>query len=103
MLVENYNSQVSNIKTEVDLELDKTIINWSRGLKKRWAKREFINYNDSEYRLELYRPFTKKWTNFLPPIIEYPGLWRKAFGNNNLEENLFLNFGSGERHSVFNF
>lgn len=100
LLVENYNSQVSSIKTEVDLELDKTKINWSRGLKKRWAKREFINYNDSEYRLELYRPFTKKWTNFLPPIIEYPGLWRKAFGNNNLEENLFLNFGSGERHSV---
>ncbi|WP_049279905.1 DEAD/DEAH box helicase [Staphylococcus aureus] len=99
-MVATYNEQVNNINDINDLEVDKTKINWSRSLKKKWQKKQLINFNDSDLRLVLYRPFTKKWTNFLPEIIEYPGIWRNAFGLNNNRENVFLNFGSGERNGV---
>lgn len=99
-MVATYNEQVNNIKNIDDLEVDKTKINWSRSLKKKWEKKQLIDFNDSDLRIVLYRPFTKKWTNFLPDIIEYPGIWRNAFGVNNKQENVFLNFGSGERNGV---
>lgn len=99
-MVSVFNEQVDKVIDENMLETDKEKINWSRSLKKRWTKKEKININEGKMRLELYRPFTKKWTNFLPPIIEYPGLWRKAFGNNHEESNIFLNIGSGDRYSV---
>lgn len=99
-MVATYNEQVNNIKNINDLEVDKTKINWSRSLKKKWENKQLIDFNDSDLRIVLYRPFTKKWTNFLPEIIEYPGIWRNAFGVNNKQENVFLNFGSGERNSV---
>lgn len=99
-MVSVFNEQVDKVIDENMLESDKSKINWSRSLKKRWTKKEKINIKEGKMQLELYRPFTKKWTNFLPPIIEYPGLWRKAFGNNYDESNIFLNIGSGDRYSV---
>lgn len=99
-MVSVFNEQVDKVIDENMLKSDKSKINWSRSLKKRWTKKEKINIKEGKMQLELYRPFTKKWTNFLPPIIEYPGLWRKAFGNNYDESNIFLNIGSGDRYSV---
>ncbi len=67
---------------------------------KRWEQRKLIDFDESDLRIIQYRPFTKKWVNNLRPLIKRPSFWNNAFGENNNENNLFLNIGSGERNSV---
>lgn len=98
-LTEEFNSQVENVSDQSKLLMDPTKINWSDDLLKRWSKREKIDYNQSDFRYIQYRPFTKKWVNNLRPLIKRPSFWNKAFGETNIEKNLFLNIGSGKRSS----
>lgn len=98
-LTAEFNSQVENVSEQSKLLMDPTKINWSDDLLKRWSKREKIDYNQSDFRYIQYRPFTKKWVNNLRPLIKRPSFWNKAFGETNIEKNLFLNIGSGERYS----
>lgn len=98
-LTAEFNSQVENVSEQSKLLMDPTKINWSDDLLKRWSKKEKIDYNQSDFRYIQYRPFTKKWVNNLRPLIKRPSFWNKAFGETNIEKNLFLNIGSGERYS----
>ncbi|MFN6861143.1 DEAD/DEAH box helicase [Enterococcus hirae] len=98
-LTAEFNSQVENVSEQSKLLMDPTKINWSDDLLKRWSKREKIDYNQSDFRYIQYRPFTKKWVNNLRPLIKRPSFWNKAFGETNIEKNIFLNIGSGERYS----
>lgn len=100
LLVEEFNNQVENVYDKENLEMDMNRINWSDDLLKRWERREKINFENSELRYILYRPFTKKWVNNLRPLIKRPSFWNKAFGETHKESNLFLNIGSGERSSL---
>lgn len=99
-LTKAFNQQVENISDEKELEMDMTKINWSDDLIKRWKKKLLIDFDESDYRIIQYRPFTKKWVNNLRPLIKRPSFWNKAFGENNQAKNLFLNIGSGERSSA---
>lgn len=99
-LTKAFNKQVENISDAKELERDMTKINWSDDLIKRWEKKLLIDFDESDYRIIQYRPFTKKWVNNLRPLIKRPSFWNKAFGENNQSENIFLNIGSGERSSA---
>ncbi|MCR4372491.1 DEAD/DEAH box helicase [Bacillus amyloliquefaciens] len=98
-LTNSFNKQVKNVSDSDNLEMDMTKINWSDDLLKRWEKKKLINFDESDYRIIQYRPFTKKWVNNLRPLIKRPSFWNKAFGENHEHSNLFLNIGSGERAS----
>lgn len=99
-LTNSFNKQVKNVIDKSELEMNSTQINWSDDLFKKWEKKESIKFEESNFRIIQYRPFTKKWVNNLRPLIKRPSFWNRAFGKNNQSANLFLNIGSGEKASV---
>ncbi|WP_273715274.1 type ISP restriction/modification enzyme, partial [Leuconostoc mesenteroides] len=69
IMVNNYNYEVNN-HDDISVNTDHKYISWSRGLRKKFEKRQLIYLDESTVQLAMYRPFTKKWLYYDPQIIE---------------------------------
>ena len=58
-------------------------IKWTVNLEKKYKNNETIAFNPEKLRLELYRPFTKKWLMYDKDIIERPGQFYRKWGVDN--------------------
>jgi len=58
-------------------------IKWTANLEEKYRNNETIAFNPEKLRLELYRPFTKKWLMYDKDIIERPGQFYKKWGVDN--------------------
>ena len=101
MMVNNFNSEINRLKDyEGDklsqLNQSKDFISWSRGLKSVFKKNKEIELTKSNVRLNLYRPFTKKWLYYDPNVIEMSRTFRRTFGGEN---EVILVPGTGSRRS----
>lgn len=84
-LIANYNDEVSKNGGQgrkSDMR-DSTKIKWSAGLDRQFEKGNKLEFNPKHIRLEMYRPFTKKWLMYDPNIIERPGKYSECWGDNN--------------------
>ena len=74
-LVENYNIEVEKSKnnSNYEMNMDAKYINWSRGLRKKFSKKQKIEVNDSDIVIATYRPFTKKYLFYSKDVVEMPG------------------------------
>lgn len=95
-LIENFNFQVENITEKEQLLNNPTLINWSDDLKRRWEKRQTIEFEENAFTSIQYRPFVKRYLYNSKPLIKRPSMWNKVF-NESLKENLFLNFMGGDK------
>ncbi|MEK4168356.1 type ISP restriction/modification enzyme [Staphylococcus sp. FSL W8-1268] len=98
-MVANFNSEIRRLKHHTTDKLahinqEKDFISWSSGLKSLFKKGKDIDLDKSKVRLNLYRPFTKKWIYYDEQIIERPRNHRKNFGNFN---EVILVPGTGSR------
>lgn len=58
-------------------------IKWSRGLDNQFKKGTKLVFNPQRLKLEMYRPFTKKWLMYDRDIIEMPGQYYTHWGKSN--------------------
>ncbi|MBW9308797.1 helicase [Lactobacillus delbrueckii] len=86
----NYNEDVNSGK-KTHLFNDKRI-KWSAGLETLFKKGIFLKFDARKIRLELYRPFTKKWIMYDRNVVERPGIYYDKFG---LENSLIYTTGKG--------
>lgn len=98
-MVANFNSEIKRLEyftgdklTEINQEKD--FISWSSGLKSTFKKGKEISLDRRKIRLNLYRPFTKKWLYYDEKIIERSRNFRKNFGDFN---EIILVPGTGSR------
>lgn len=99
IMVENFNSEIKRLKdytgdklTQINKEKD--YISWSSGLKSIFKRGNEISLDKSKMRLNLYRPFTKKWLYYDDKVIERSRNFRKSFGGFN---KVILVPGTGSR------
>lgn len=99
IMVENFNSEIKRLKdytgdklTQINQEKD--YISWSSGLKSIFKRGNEISLDKSKMRLNLYRPFTKKWLYYDDKVIERSRNFRKSFGGFN---KVILVPGTGSR------
>lgn len=52
---------------------DPSKIKWTRGLDNKFKKGEKLSFNSQNIRLEMYRPFVKKWLMYDKAVVEMPG------------------------------
>lgn len=95
-LINNYNKQVESVNNSGELLTDSTKINWSDDLKKRWERKELIEYEEDAYTYIQYRPFVKRYLYNDKPLIKRPSIWNRVFSE-RLTKNLFLNFMGGNK------
>ncbi len=79
-MIKNYNSLVIN---NLDIVRDDKFINWTSALESQFLKHKELYVNRDNVRLELYRPFTKKWVFYDRAVVERPGLYISKWGKNN--------------------
>lgn len=84
-LIDNYNTEVSKNgglgkKSEMR---DAKKIKWSANLDKQFKLGKKIPFNVECLRLEMYRPFTKKWLMYDRNIVERPGQYYELWGKSN--------------------
>lgn len=96
VLIDNFNYQVENVIDKDNLLNNPTQINWSDDLKKRWEKKQKIEFEENAFTIIQYRPFVKRYLYNSKPLIKRPSLWNKVFSE-ALTENLFLNFMGGDK------
>lgn len=89
-MMRNYNEDVNSGK-KTHLFNDKRI-KWSAGLETLFKKGIFLKFDARKIRLELYRPFTKKWIMYDRNVVERPGIYYDKFG---LENSLIYTTGKG--------
>ena len=82
-MVENYNKALENLES-VKTEIGEAKIKWSRNLKKMYDKSRKIKLERNNVKLEMYRPFVKKWLYYDKQVIESPGKFYSKWGNGNL-------------------
>ncbi|HEL2109883.1 TPA: DEAD/DEAH box helicase [Streptococcus suis] len=89
-LIQNYNSELTRLKTipageRKDLLNRKSdFINWSRKLERFAVNNIELEYHQSHLKLSLYRPFTKKWVYHDKKLNEEARLYYNKFGQDNL-------------------
>lgn len=93
-----YQSQVG--KQLDQLDMDKTKIAWTRGLKNRAVKGEVIGYDSSCVRIGSYRPFCKQQSYSSRELIDYPGQHLSFFPNGRRGENCLICFSSNKGDSL---
>lgn len=81
-MINYYN--VSLDKAQSYKELDKNKIKLSDKLIKLFSNGQSLSLNSSNLRLEMYRPFTKKWLMYDNKLVDRPGKWLNSWGENNL-------------------
>ncbi|MEE6684232.1 helicase-related protein, partial [Limosilactobacillus fermentum] len=84
LLIDHYNAERERIKqTGADMNRDPQYIKWTARLEARLKSDTAIDFDESNIRLSLYRPFTKKWLYYDDPVIERTRLYYKQFGASN--------------------
>lgn len=84
-LIDNYNAELKKNggqgkKSEMR---DPAKIKWTRGLDNKFKKGEKIKFNPNNLRLEMYRPFVKRWLMYDRNVVEMPGQYIDKWGQNN--------------------
>lgn len=101
-MVSNYNNEIQRLSEtgesgNVELvNTNPTYINWSRGLKKKFAKSQTICLDRKKVVLSQYRPFCKKWLYYENDIIEMPGRYH-SFNTNSNEFKYIHTLGLGSK------
>ena len=62
---------------------DNTKIKWTARLEKSAKEGKILKYNQTNLKLVLYRPFTKKWLYYAGEVVERPRLFEEKWGTNN--------------------
>ena len=84
-LIDNYNAEVlkKGGQGQKSTMRDSKKIKWSAGLDNQFKKGIELNFEPQNIRLEMYRPFTKKWLMYDRNIVERPGKYYELWGNDN--------------------
>lgn len=84
-LIDNYNVEVAKNggQGKKSSMRDAKKIKWSAALDKKFKKGTKLIYHPSALKLEMYRPFTKKWLLYDRDIVERPGQYYSKWGNSN--------------------
>lgn len=84
-LIDNYNIEVARNggQGKKSTMRDARKIKWSAGLDKQFKQGKRLSIKINHMRLEMYRPFTKKWLMYDHDIVERPGQYYKHWGKNN--------------------
>ncbi|WP_461244879.1 type ISP restriction/modification enzyme, partial [Secundilactobacillus muriivasis] len=84
-LIDNYNAEVlkNGGQGQKSTMRDSKKIKWSAGLDNQFKKGIELNFEPQNMRLEMYRPFTKKWLMYDRNIVERPGKYYELWGNDN--------------------
>lgn len=84
-LIDNYNAEVSKNggQGKKSTMRDSKKIKWSAGLDNQFKKGIKLNLNPQNMRLEMYRPFAKKWLMYDRNIVERPGKYYELWGKDN--------------------
>ncbi len=84
-MIDNYNLEVikNGGRGQKSTMRDTRKIKWTRALDNKFKKGEKINFNSKNLRLEMYRPFTKKWLMYDKSIVEMPGQYLTKWGKKN--------------------
>lgn len=86
--VSTYNSDLDRflkLKRKEDIDLDsfvtsdRSLVSWSRGLKKSLKSEKTINIDSSRVFNSLYRPYSKQFLHFQKEIVEYTNQMPKIF------------------------
>lgn len=91
-LIKNYNEQVDHIAVAENLNNNPTEMNWSRGLKRRWEKKQKIEFDYNNITEVNYRPFVKRYIYSDEFLVEYPSRWDKVI---TTEKNAIINILGG--------
>ncbi|NRN73491.1 hypothetical protein IMAU80627_02048 [Lactobacillus helveticus] len=84
-LINNYNVELKKNggKGKKSDMRDPSKIKWTRGLDNKFKKGEKLSFNSQNIRLEMYRPFVKKWLMYDKAVVEMPGQYYEKCGNSN--------------------
>ncbi len=84
-LINNYNVELKKNggKGKKSEMRDPSKIKWTRGLDNKFKKGEKLSFNSQNIRLEMYRPFVKKWLMYDKAVVEMPGQYYEKWGNSN--------------------
>ncbi|MDN6162238.1 MAG: helicase, partial [Atopostipes sp.] len=84
-MVGNYNSLLAKEggKNKKPTMKDSRKIKWTTNLENMFKRGEEIELEQSNLRLELYRPYTKKWIMYDKDIVERPGQFYRKWGDKN--------------------
>lgn len=84
-LINNYNVELKKKggKGKKSEMRDPSKIKWTRGLDNKFKKGEKLSFNSQNIRLEMYRPFVKKWLMYDKAVVEMPGQYYEKWGNSN--------------------
>ena len=84
-LIDNYNAEVTKYggQGKKSSMRDAKKIKWSANLDKQFKLGKQLSLNPNCMRLEMYRPFTKKWLMYDRNIVERPGKYYEFWGKNN--------------------
>lgn len=84
-LIDNYNAEVlkNGGQGKKSTMRDSKKIKWSAGLDNQFKKGTKLNFEPQSMRLEMYRPFTKKWLMYDRNIVERPGKYYELWGKDN--------------------
>lgn len=99
-LIENYNKQVEEISEENQLNNNPSELNWSRGLKRRWEKKQKAIFNIENITEVHYRPFVKRYIYNDEFLVEYPSRWDKVITNKGNSIINILGGGSSKEFST---
>lgn len=85
-MIDNYNTEVlrNGGQGEKSAMRDSKKIKWSANLDNQLKKGNEIELNSNNMRLEMYRPFTKKWLMYDRNVVERPGKYYELWGKDNL-------------------
>lgn len=82
-MVANYNEAVKNKKSD-EPKVDDTKVKWTRSLKRMYKNSQYIKLDKHNVKMEMYRPFTKKWLYYDKQVVESPGQFYSKWGKDNL-------------------
>ncbi|MBU5318391.1 DEAD/DEAH box helicase family protein [Lactobacillus johnsonii] len=84
-LIDNYNMELKKNggKGKKSDMRDPSKIKWTRGLDSKFKKGNKISFNPQKLKLEMYRPFVKKWLMYDKDIVEMPGQYLSKWGKDN--------------------
>lgn len=97
-MLDYYN--VSLGKIDDYTKLDKTKIKLSDKLIKEFDRGSKLTLDISRLRLEMYRPYTKKWIMYDNKLVDRPGKWFNSWGRDNLTI-ITTGRGSNKEFSVY--
>lgn len=94
-LIDNYNHEVEHVKNENDLNNNPKEVNWSRGLKNRWKRKEKIEFSEEKIVTIQYRPFIKRYMYNDAGLVEYPSRWNQIFPDKETKNKIINIIGGG--------